>query len=221
LEKAMSNLLIHESPLVVLPSLAVKYGLNEAIVIQQIQYWSRKADVSDDGFAWVYNTIPDWKKQFPFWSERTIFSILKGLREAGILVAEKRSKSPWNQTLYYRLNYKIFEQNISQGLQDRERKSCDNTVNTETTREYSEYFKKFWKYYPKKTAKEQAWKAFKKLKMDAAFLSTLISAINEQGLPNRDIQFVPHASTWLNNKRWEDEITPNANQNLILERRVL
>jgi hypothetical protein len=203
----MSNLLINEYPLLVLPSLAVKYGLNEAIVIQQIQYWSRKLDVADDGFSWVYNTIPEWKKQFPFWSERTIFSILKGLREDGILIAEKRSKSPWDHTLYYRLNYEILEHTISQSLQDRERKVCDNTVNTETTREYSENFLKFWKAYPKKTAKDPAWKAFKKLKVDDDFLAMLIKAINQQGLPSRDIQFVPHASTWLNGKRWEDEVT--------------
>jgi hypothetical protein len=217
----MSNLLINEYPLLVLPSLAVKYGLNEAIVIQQIQYWSRKADVDNDGIAWVYNTIPEWQKQFPFWSERTIFSILKGLREAGILIAEKKSKSPWDHTLYYRLNYEILENSISQSLQDRPRKSCDSTVNTETTREYSDHFLKFWKTYPKKTAKETAWKAFKKLKVDDSFLAMLIKAINQQGLPSRDIQFVPHAATWLNGRRWEDEISAPTTNVMTLGRRVL
>ena len=35
----MSRLLINEPPLIVLPSLAKEIGLNEAIIVQQIQYW--------------------------------------------------------------------------------------------------------------------------------------------------------------------------------------
>lgn len=206
----MSNLLINEYPLLVLPSLAMKYGLNEAIVIQQIQYWSQKADVSDDGFSWVYNTIPEWKKQFPFWSERTIFSILKGLREQGILVAEKRSKSPWDHTLYYRLNYEVLEHTISQSLQDRPRKSCDSTVKTETTRDIGHFFEKFWKAYPKKVAKEAAIKAWVKIKVDDELLLKMIGAIKSQGLVDKDKQFVPNASTWLNGKRWEDEVVSSS-----------
>jgi hypothetical protein len=199
----MSKLLINEYPLVVLPSLAVKYGLNEAIVIQQIQYWSQKTDVSDDGFVWVYNTIPEWKKQFPFWSERTIFSILKNLRDDGILIAEKRSKSPWDHTLYYRLNYQILDDTISQSLQDRPRKSCEKTVNTETTRDY---FTEFWSAYPKRVAKEDARKALSKIKLTDDLFAKILQAIKDQGLASMDKQFVPFPATWLNKKRWEDEI---------------
>jgi hypothetical protein len=217
----MSNLLINEYPLLVLPSLAVKYGLNEAIVIQQIQYWSRKLDVADDGFSWVYNTIPEWKKQFPFWSERTIFSILKGLREDGILIAEKRSKSPWDHTLYYRLNYEILEHTISQSLQDRPRKSCDNTVNTETTREYIDRFDTFWKHYPRKVAKPNALKAWLKIQPDDALTKQIIAAINAQELCNKEIQFVPHPASWLNANRWEDEVkSTSAMPDWLNDRRV-
>ena len=35
----MSRLLIKESPVMIIPSLAVKIGLNEAVVLQQIHYW--------------------------------------------------------------------------------------------------------------------------------------------------------------------------------------
>ena len=34
-----SKLLIDEPPLQVLPSLALKIGLNEAIILQQVHYW--------------------------------------------------------------------------------------------------------------------------------------------------------------------------------------
>jgi hypothetical protein len=35
----MSRLLINESPIMIIPSLAAKIGLNEAVVLQQIHYW--------------------------------------------------------------------------------------------------------------------------------------------------------------------------------------
>ena len=35
----MSRLLINENPLQVLPTLAVKIGLNEAMILQQMHYW--------------------------------------------------------------------------------------------------------------------------------------------------------------------------------------
>ena len=200
------NVLIDEYPLVVLPTLACQYGLNEAIVIQQIHYWSQKNKPSEDGFVWVYNSIPEWKKQFPFWSQRTIFTILKKLRESGMLFAERKSNNPWDQTLYYRINYEKFGMTISQPLQDRSSKVCKITVNTETTREYSDYFDEFWKAYPRKVAKPNALKSWNKIKPSQDLLSKIIQAIKDQKLSETDPKFIPHPATWLNAARWEDEL---------------
>ena len=38
----MSNLLIDDYPILVLPKLANEIGLNEAIVLQQMHYWLKK-----------------------------------------------------------------------------------------------------------------------------------------------------------------------------------
>ena len=35
----MSKLLINERPIMILPTLAVKIGLNESIMLQQVHYW--------------------------------------------------------------------------------------------------------------------------------------------------------------------------------------
>ena len=102
----MSRLLINEPPLQVLPSLAVKIGLNEAIILQQIHYWSERSKVEIDGFLWVYNTVTQWREQFPFWSDDTIGRALKSLRERGVVVASRLSKDPFNKTLYYRIDYR-------------------------------------------------------------------------------------------------------------------
>jgi hypothetical protein len=209
----MSKLLIDEPPLQVLPSLATKIGLGPAIVLQQIQYWSTRAKQSDDGYFWVYNTVEEWNKQFPFWHQNTIATHLKKLRDLGILIAEFKAESALNRTLFYRIDYTKLGDTIPQKLCNELHKNCEIPISTETTKEYSDDFLKFWKAYPKKTDKAMAWKAFKKLKMNDEFLATLIKAVNQQELHSRDIQFVPHASTWLNKKRWEDEIKSTSSTN--------
>ena len=70
-------------------------------------------------------------------------------------------------------------------------------------------FVEFWKAYPRKTNKEFAEKVFAKLKVDEAMLTKMIQAIyvqNKSVWKDKEQQYIPHPSTWLNGKRWEDEI---------------
>ncbi len=102
----MNKLLIHEEPLQVLPSLAAKIGLNEAIMLQQIHYWLRKSKNVRDGKPWIYNTYAEWEKQFPWWSNRTIKRIVDKLRSDGLIeTTSKYNKLNIDQTLWYTINY--------------------------------------------------------------------------------------------------------------------
>lgn len=71
-------------------------------------------------------------------------------------------------------------------------------------------FDQFWSVYPKKVAKEAARKAFDKLKPDDDLLGAMLKAIEQHKRSDqwaRDGgQFIPNPTTWLNQKRWEDEI---------------
>jgi hypothetical protein len=75
-----------------------------------------------------------------------------------------------------------------------------------------EKFKKFWELYPRKIAKlatERAWKKLTLKQIDS------IAAVYKAHLLRwkyKEIQFVPHASTWLNQRRWEDELEPLPNE---------
>lgn len=201
--KAMSNLLINEYPLLVLPSLAIRIGLCEAMLVQQIHYWLQKSKPLDDGNCWVYNTVKEWQKQFPFWSENTIFRHLQSLRESGVLIAEQKSANSFDKTLYYRIDYeKLGIVSIPPKWGNRKHQS-DAISNTETTRDY---FIEFWSLYPKKIAKEDARKAFAKIKMDDDLFNKIIKAIKDQRLSDSEIKFVPYPATWLNKRRWEDEV---------------
>ena len=99
------SLLISEPPLQVIPTLAVKIGLNEAMFLQQVHYWSLRAATQHGGHVWVYNTVKQWHEQFPFWSEDTITRIIKSLRESGLLVVERLSPDKRDKTNFYRVDY--------------------------------------------------------------------------------------------------------------------
>lgn len=77
----MSNLLIDEQPIMVLPNLATNIGLNEAIVLQQIHYWIGRTNNVRDGNKWIYNSYQNWNKQFPFWSLATLKRTLTSLKK--------------------------------------------------------------------------------------------------------------------------------------------
>ncbi|MEH7159381.1 hypothetical protein [Neobacillus drentensis] len=63
----MSKLLFQENPVMIIPSLAVKIGLNEAVILQQTHFWLTLSKHVIKGNRWVYNTYSDWQKQLPFW----------------------------------------------------------------------------------------------------------------------------------------------------------
>ncbi len=77
---------------------------------------------------------------------------------------------------------------------------------------YIERFDRFWAVYPKKVGKGDARKAFAKIKPSEELTQKMIRAVEVAKKSvewTRDGgQFIPYPSTWLNQARWEDELTP-------------
>ena len=71
-------------------------------------------------------------------------------------------------------------------------------------------FPKFWTLYPNKKGKAAAEKAWKKLKVTDDLFTLIAQGLAKQCASQAWLkdkgQFIPHPSTWLNGKRWEDEI---------------
>jgi uncharacterized protein YdaU (DUF1376 family) len=82
-------------------------------------------------------------------------------------------------------------------------------------------FDEFWKHYPRKVSKPNALKAWLKVKPDDELTKTIISAISKQNLSAREEQFIPHPASWLNGKRWEDEIKVASTTAFPFGRRIL
>jgi hypothetical protein len=100
-----SALLINEPPLQVLPTLALKIGLNEALILQQVHWWLHHSEHFFDGQSWLYNTYEDWHKQFPFFSTSTIRRAIYQLELDGLLVSTtKYNRHPEDRNKWYSIN---------------------------------------------------------------------------------------------------------------------
>ncbi|APH07200.1 hypothetical protein [Bacillus weihaiensis] len=110
----MSKLLLDEQPLMVMPKLATKIGLNEAIVLQQIHYWNeinKKANNNfRDGYHWTFNSIEEgWQEQFPFWSSKTIQRTMNNLEKMKLVVTGNYNKLKIDRTKWYRIDYIVLK----------------------------------------------------------------------------------------------------------------
>ena len=84
-------------------------------------------------------------------------------------------------------------------------KTCEDTSKKE------ELFESFWKVYPRKVGKEKCRNWFKFHKQNEELVQKMIEAVEEQKKSKQwsDPQYIPHPYTWLNQGRWEDELTPS------------
>ena len=101
------SLLMTSRPIVINPDLAYSIGLNEAIALQQINYWLKEttSGMERDGVRWIYNTTEQWLEQFPFWSESTLKRTFTRLKTHGVLKIEQLNKSQRDMTNFYTINY--------------------------------------------------------------------------------------------------------------------
>lgn len=100
-----SKLLINESPLQVLPTLAKLLGLDRAVIIQQIHYWLEKSDNVRDGYRWIYNSYTAWSEQFTWLSSTAIGKHVRLLEKDGWLIPGRFNGKAFDRTKWYRLNY--------------------------------------------------------------------------------------------------------------------
>lgn len=75
-------------------------------------------------------------------------------------------------------------------------------------------FEEFWKEYPRKVNKVNSFKAFKKVCKDRKMLESLLVALAQHKKTEqwKTASLIPHASTWLNGHRWEDDLTTLADK---------
>jgi hypothetical protein len=95
----------------------------------------------------------------------------------------------------------------SQDLSSKKKETTGNTTSEHPSLKEKAVldFDLFWKEYPKKEGKPSAVKSWNKQNPP---LAAVLAALKvHKGLRQwQDYQYIPYPSTWLNNRRWEDEI---------------
>jgi hypothetical protein len=79
-----------------------------------------------------------------------------------------------------------------------------------TVRASDELFGMFWEAYPRKAGKPASEKAFAKVRPSGLVFDAILKAIEAQKRSAQWTkdggQFIPYPATWLNQRRWEDEL---------------
>jgi len=110
----MNKLLLNEPPLIVLPSLASAFGLNEAIFLQQLHYWLQKSAIEIENKKWVYRTMNEWENEFPFWSYSTVKRAIGSLKKKNVLLIKKLSNNKRERVNYYAIKYDLLDVFVGQ-----------------------------------------------------------------------------------------------------------
>ena len=233
------SLLIQEPPLQVLPSLAVKVGLNEAIVLQHVHYWLLRSSNVRDGHKWVYNSYSNWNKQFPFWGRNTLIRAFNSLERQGYLISANYNKAKFDKTKWYRIDYRKLEgKRSTQNGYTRDPEWVDgdtqngqtNTkrlpeTTSETNNKHSaspsaapsvsqleDEFEVVWSKYPNKKGKKQAFNHYKAWRK-ASTKHTNEYLLKRLSLYLSDLQQNPWRSPMNGstwfNGRFDDEIKTN------------
>jgi hypothetical protein len=101
---------------------------------------------------------------------------------------------------------------------DSKKVNINNDINSKTNndndkdKDNDNKFERFWTVYPRHVSKQEAKRKFEKLNPDEELLETMIRAVEVQKESDqwtRDGgQYIPHPSTWIHQRRWEDDVKP-------------
>ena len=98
---------LNELSLRLSPALAAEIGLNESIMLQQIDYWISISDHFIDGKNWTYQSVRDMQeKAFPFWSVSTVSRTVNSLLDKGLIIEGNYNSLPYDKTRWFALNFK-------------------------------------------------------------------------------------------------------------------
>jgi DnaD/phage-associated family protein len=86
------------------PELATEIGLNESIILLQIEFWISISDHFIDGKYWTYQSIRDIQKTFSFWSHETINRAINSLIKLELLDSGNYNQNRYDKTRWFSLN---------------------------------------------------------------------------------------------------------------------
>lgn len=197
---------------------AKKCGVNAAIVFNHIHFLI-KANQSTkknfhDGKFWMYQSIAEMSEHFPYLSSKQISVALSKLVDSHLICKGNYNKAKYDRTTWYALNTtenlilpqgKMELTSSGNGITLQGSPIPDNNKDNKTDKNTIVRFEEFWKQYPKKVGKGLARKKY------FIALKTVSHEHIMKGLArySPDPHFICLPATWLNQERWDDQLTPS------------
>lgn len=90
--------------------IATEYGINAAVVLQNLDYWIAHNRANEkhfyEGRYWTYSSVRALEELFPYLSGRQISTALQKLMDGGIIIRGRFNKYGMDRTLWYALTDK-------------------------------------------------------------------------------------------------------------------
>ncbi|MCM8906806.1 hypothetical protein [Tenacibaculum finnmarkense] len=113
--------------------IAKDYGVNAAIILQNIEFWQHKNEANQcnfiEGRCWVYNSSTAWARLFTFLSEKQIRTAIYKLEKSEILVSGVFNKHKRDRTKWYS-STRICSIDLKGNLQLAKTESAGNQIET-------------------------------------------------------------------------------------------
>ena len=89
-------------------SVANKFGVEKAILLQNIAFWLDKNLANEkhfhDGRVWTYNSREAFSKLFPYWSSQKIGRMLRELEDDGVIKSANYNSANYDRTKWYTID---------------------------------------------------------------------------------------------------------------------
>lgn len=113
---------------------AAKYGLDEAIFIENVRLWLNSNQAAKrnfhEGKYWTYNTAEAYAVLFPYWNAMKVHRITKSLEDQGVLQVGFFNTNSYNRTKWYTFTDQFAN---LQNRNFKSAKSSNTDINTDTS----------------------------------------------------------------------------------------
>lgn len=111
---------------------ALKYGVNEAIILYNIRFWLKKNKANNSHVFknryWTYNSNIAFSKLFPFFNTRQVNYAIEKLIKSGILLKDNFNHSAYDRTSWYSINEDFFIVNCNLQNCEMEKTKLSNDI---------------------------------------------------------------------------------------------
>lgn len=84
---------------------AIRYGVEEAVVISNLRFWLAKNAANErhkyDGYYWTYNSARAFAELFPYWTSNKIQKLLKTMEQKEYILSGVYNERGYDRTKWY------------------------------------------------------------------------------------------------------------------------